>query len=182
MHHVALDGPGTNDRHLDNEVVITTWPKPRQHRHLCARFDLEDTHRIAVADHVVYDRVLGRHRGQRVLTTIEIPDQVEAPANRRQHAETQHIDLQKTEVFQVILLPLDNRAVRHRRVFDGYELMQRRIGNDKTTNVLRQVPWKTDQLPDEIQQALDDGTIGGETRFEDTAIVDFVAVPPLHRP
>ncbi len=34
MHHVSLNRARPDDRHLDNQVVITAGPEPRQHRHL----------------------------------------------------------------------------------------------------------------------------------------------------
>ena len=95
MHHVALDRPGPDDCHLDDEIVVTARPEPRQHGHLRARFDLEHTHRVAFTDHVVHERILGRHGRQRVLAAIETADKFETPANRRQHAEPQHIDLEQ---------------------------------------------------------------------------------------
>ncbi len=65
MHHVALDGAGPHERHLDDEIVVIARLQARQHRHLRARFDLKDTHRIGPADHVVDVFVIGselRHR------------------------------------------------------------------------------------------------------------------------
>ncbi len=64
MHHIALDRAGPNDRDLDDEIVVAARSEARQHRHLRTRFDLEYTHRIAFADHVVNERILGRHRGR----------------------------------------------------------------------------------------------------------------------
>ena len=53
MHHVTLDGTWTHDGDFDHEVVERTRLEPWQHRHLRARFDLKDTHRIGLTDHVV---------------------------------------------------------------------------------------------------------------------------------
>ena len=53
MDHVALDRPGPDDRHLDDEVVEFARLQPRQHAHLGAALDLEDAERVGAADHVV---------------------------------------------------------------------------------------------------------------------------------
>ena len=88
MHHVTLDRARADDCHLDYKVVITTRPKPRQHRHLCTRLDLEYAHRITVTNHVVDLRILGWNVGQRVPATIKFTDQIETPAYCGQHAKT----------------------------------------------------------------------------------------------
>jgi hypothetical protein len=41
MHHVALDRPRADDRHLDDEIVEAARFEPRQHGHLRPAFDLE---------------------------------------------------------------------------------------------------------------------------------------------
>ena len=46
MHHVALDRTRTHDRDLDDEVIEFLRLQTRQHRHLCAAFDLEHADRI----------------------------------------------------------------------------------------------------------------------------------------
>ena len=139
MHHVALYRTRTNDRDFDDEIVIAARFQPRQHRHLCTRFDLKDTHRVAIADHVVDDRVLGRHRCERVFPPVVFPDQVKAPAYGRQHAEAQHIHFEKAEIFKVILLPLNDRAIFHRGVFNRHQLRQRPVADNESAHVLRQM-------------------------------------------
>ena len=59
MHHVALDRAGPHDRDLDHEIVEGLRLEARQHRHLRAAFDLEDAHRVGLADHRVGRGVLG---------------------------------------------------------------------------------------------------------------------------
>ena len=66
MHHVALDRPGPDDRHLDHQIVEAARPHPRQEVHLRPAFDLEDAERVGAAEHVVDRRILGRQGGQGV--------------------------------------------------------------------------------------------------------------------
>ena len=121
VHHVALNGSGPNNRNLDNKIVVTPWPETRQHRHLCARLDLEYAHRVTATNHVVDKRVFCWHRRQCQLTTVELTNQIEATTNRGQHPEPEHIHFEQTEIFEIHLLPLDNGAIRHRRVFHRHE-------------------------------------------------------------
>ena len=76
---------------------------------------------------------------------------------------------------------MNDRAIRHRCVFDGHKLIQRRVGNYEATDMLRQVPWKSDQLSHEIQESFNNRTIGSKTRLKNAAVIDLVPIPPLHR-
>ena len=149
MHHVALDRPRADDRDLDHEVVVRTRPEPRQHRHLRARLDLEHAHRVGVPDHVVDDRVLGGHRRQRPALAAETVHEVERAADRREHAEPEHVDLEQAERVEIVLVPLDHRAVGHRGVLDRHEFLEQVARDHEAADVLRQVPRKAEQLPRE---------------------------------
>ena len=59
MHHVALDRPGPDDRHLDRpDHRISAGLQARQHVDLRAAFDLEHADAVALAQHVVDRRIL----------------------------------------------------------------------------------------------------------------------------
>ncbi len=93
VHHVALDGPGAHDRHLDDEVVEGARLQARQHVHLRAAFHLEHADGVGFAQHVVDGRVLARHGGERQRTVVMLFDEIEGAADAGQHAQRQHIDL-----------------------------------------------------------------------------------------
>ena len=50
--------------------------------------------------------------------------QVETLAQTGEHAEREAIDLEQFHRFQIVLVPLDDRAIRHRRVLDRYQMVQ----------------------------------------------------------
>ena len=127
MHHVTLYRARANDGNFDHEVVVTAWLQSRQHRHLCARFNLEDTHRVSITNHVVNKRVFGRHGGQAVVPSVVLPDQVKAAPNGGQHTKTQYVHFQKAEIFEVILFPLDHRAICHRSILNRHQGRQRPV-------------------------------------------------------
>ena len=60
MDHVALDGPGSDDSHLDHQIIKAARPEPWEHAHLSTAFDLKDSNGIGLADHVVDARILWR--------------------------------------------------------------------------------------------------------------------------
>src|SRR5262249_49486770 len=51
MNHIPLDWTGANNGDLNHQVVENFWLKPRQHRHLCAAFDLKHSNGVGSADH-----------------------------------------------------------------------------------------------------------------------------------
>ena len=72
MHHLPDDGPRTNDRDLDDDVVEGGRLEARKRRHLRARFDLEDADRVGFAQHSIDERIFGRQMreiDQRLVTT-----------------------------------------------------------------------------------------------------------------
>ena len=147
MHHVALDGAGPDDRDLDDEIVEFPRFQARQHRHLGARFDLEDAQRIGAADHVVDAGIFLFHRRQRdrpalvVAYPIMVFQKREGALHARQHAERQNVDLEQADGVEVVLVPLDHLAFGHRRFHDRDDLVEPILGNDETADMLRQVAW-----------------------------------------
>ena len=140
MDHVTLYRTGADDRHLDHEVVVRTGPETRQHRHLRTRLDLEHARRVGVADHVVHGGILRRHRGERPARATKALHQVEGAADCGEHAETENVHLEQSERVEIILVPLDDRAVGHRGVLDRHQFLEQIPRDDEATHVLREVP------------------------------------------
>lgn len=61
---------------------------------------------------------------------------VEAATQGAEHAQRQYVDLEQANHVQVILVPLDHRALRHRGILHRHQLVQRLLGDDKTARVL----------------------------------------------
>ena len=81
-----------------------------------------------------------------------LPHQVEALADRGEHPQRQHVDLHQAERFQIVLVPLDERAVRHRRIVDRHQFLQRPFAQHKAADVLGEMAGKFEQLPDHVAQ------------------------------
>ena len=108
-----------------------------------------------------------------------LAEQCKAATDGRQHAECQHVHFQNAELVQVILVPLDDRAVGHRGVLDGHQPAQRLFSNHETTDVLGKVPGEADDLTRQRQQPVHHGTVGIESRLPDTFRAHCLAIPPL---
>ena len=121
MHHAALDRPRPHDGHLYHQVVILARPQPGQHAHLRARLDLEHADGVGVADHVVGRIVAWWDVLQPQRRAATLAGQLQRAAQRRQHAQRQHVDLQQLERVQVVLVPLHHAAVGHGGVLDRHQ-------------------------------------------------------------
>ena len=139
MHHVALDGAGAHDRHLDDEVVELLRLQPRQHGHLGAALHLEDADGIRLLQHAVDGGVLVLDRGQRRRAAVMGLHEVEGAADAGEHAERQNIDLEDAERIEVVLVPFDGGAVLHRRVHDRTDLVEAVAGDDEAADMLGEV-------------------------------------------
>ena len=71
---------------------------------------------------------------------------IEALAERRQHAERQHVDLEQAERVEIVLVPFDHRALVHRRVHHGRDFVEPVAGDDEAAAVLGQMAGKAGQL------------------------------------
>jgi hypothetical protein len=147
MHHVALDRTGPDDRHLDDQVVELVGLQPGQHRHLGPALDLEHPHAVGLGQHVVDALHLDRHVGQVDDRLAVVGAQhAERPLDGGQHAQRQHVDLHQLQAVDVVLVPLDEGAVLHRRVADRHGLVQPPLGQHEAADVLRQVARVLQQL------------------------------------
>ena len=178
VHHVALDRPRAHDRHLDHEVVEARGLEPREHRHLCARLDLEHAHGVGALDHGVHRRVLGRDVGERERGAAETVYEIERAADGREHAERKAIDLQKPERIEVVLVPLDHGAAFHRGVFDRHEAREFVARDHEAPDVLREMPRKAHEGLHQREQPPDRGVVGGEPGLAQ-ALGRKALVPPL---
>jgi hypothetical protein len=181
MHHAALDRARAHDGDLDHQVIEAARLHARQHGHLRARFDLEHAQRVGVADHVVDRRVLGRHVAHRERPPAHRAHQVERAADGGEHAEREHVDLQQAQRVEIVLVPLDDGAFGHRRVFDRHQMRQLPSRNDEAADVLRQVARKADQFVDQTDQQRDLPVFWIEAGFRQALGLDLAAVPPRHR-
>ena len=119
MHHIALYGARPDDGYFYHQIVERPGLEPRQHRHLCAALYLEYTYGVCPADHIIDTGVVLWYVVQGQVPPVVLFCQVKGLADAGEHAQRQHIHLQETERFYIVLIPLYAGAVFHAGIHDG---------------------------------------------------------------
>ena len=125
MHHAALDRARAARSRPRSPGRRSSAASAAAASLICARDSIWNTPTVsAAADHVVGGVVLGAGCRCSAIAASRAcaREQVERLADRGQHAEREHVDLEQAQRFQVVLVPLDDGAVGHRRVLDRHQL------------------------------------------------------------
>ena len=154
MHHAALNRPRPHDGDFNHQVVKTARLQARQHAHLRAAFDLEHTHRVGLADHVVSGGVFRRDVLHLEAVASLGADEIQAAADGAQHAQGQHVHLQQTHGVEVVLVPLDDASIGHGGVLHRHQARQLALRQHKTADVLREVARRAHHLAGQLQPLL----------------------------
>lgn len=121
MHHVALDRARADERHFHDEVIEGARLHAREGVHLRPALHLEEADRVGTAEVVIHRRVIHRDAAE-IEGDAACPADVEqAVLQQREHAQPQEIDLHQSHGIEVVLLPLDDGAARHRGRLDGHD-------------------------------------------------------------
>src|ERR1019366_6029696 len=145
MNRPPLDRPRTDEGDLDDEVVKTARPQPGQCGHLRPALDLEDPHRVAGAQHVVYGLFL-RDQGKVDLVVMVGGDGVDSPVDRLEHPETQEVELHEPGGGAIVLVPLEHGPVLHTGPFDRANLRDGAITDHHASWMDAEVAGKALQL------------------------------------
>ena len=185
--HAALDGAGADDGDFDDEVVVAAWPQAREHAHLGARFDLENTDGVGVAEHVVDGGVAvgdGVELGcpppaAANVALVPVVDEVDRLAHGGEHAETEDINFHHAHFVDVVLVPLDDGAVGHGGVFDGDDFAEGAFAEHEAADVLGEVAREAHEFAGEGDGLEDGGVVGVEAVGAEASVVDDAGVPPV---
>ena len=79
-------------------------------------------------------------------------DEVEGLADAGQHAEGENVDLEDAENVDVVLVPFDDGAVRHRRILYRHQLGQGTAGDDEAADMLREMAREADELVGKVER------------------------------
>ena len=181
VHHVALDRAGPHDGDLDDQIIELRRLQARQHVHLRPAFDLEDADRIPPLQHAIHIRRLARHIVQRVGMPQLRLDMLERPPDTAEHPQRQHIHLHQAERIDIVLVPLDEGAVCHGGVVDRHQLIQPRLGQHKTADMLGQVARHAHDLVYQFAQPHDFGAVGIKAAFSKTRALHLRRKTAPHR-
>ena len=136
MHHVALDRPRPDDRHLNGQIVEGRGFQPRQHVDLRPALHLKDPDGPPFLKHAVDGRIFVGNRVQPQVRHSQRPHQIERLGDTGQHPQRQNIDLHQPQGVDIVLVPFDEGPVRHGRIADGHDLVQPVLGQDEAADML----------------------------------------------
>ena len=139
MDGIALDRPGPDDRHLDDQIVEGVGPRARQRLHLGTRFDLEDPDGVGLPDHLVDARVVQRKPVEVGPCAGPPLDQVQALGHDRKRAEPEHVHLDQAQILDVVLVELDHDAAGHGGRLDGRDVDEGLAGDEHSADMDREV-------------------------------------------
>ena len=83
---------------------------------------------------------------RRAPFAVMLIHQIERLAQARQHAEAEHVDFQNAQRVEIILVPLDEGAVIHRRIADRHHFVEPAAGDDKAADMLGKMARKAIDL------------------------------------
>ncbi len=72
----------------------------------------------------------------------------------------EHVDLEDAERVEIVLVPLDDGAVLHRRVLDRHQLVEPAARDDEAADMLRQVAREADRARATSSQHLSHARVG----------------------
>ena len=179
MHHVTLDRAGADNGHFNHQIVIFFRSQARQHVDLGAGFHLEDTDAVAPPQHGIGGRVFLGNILHGKGGALFVADQIEGLANGREHAQGKHIHFHEAQAFQIILVPLDNRAVGHGGVFHRHQFGQGAGADHKAAHVLGQVAGKAQQGIDQGKELIGHFRVPCEMFIENLLAPVAGLVPPV---
>ena len=149
MDHVPLNRAWADDGNLNDQVVEDLRLQARQHVHLRAAFHLENAQAVTAREHGVGGRVRSGNFGE-----VADSQKREGLLDAGQHAKCQDVDLHDPKRIDIVLVPLDERAVRHGGVADRDGFIQATAGEHEAADMLGQVARETHQFPRQCQGAL----------------------------
>ena len=107
-----------------------------------------------------------------------LPQEIEPAAQAAQHAEREHVDLHQAKRIDVVLVPLDEGAVRHGGIADRHGFVERRAGEDEAADMLREMTGKADQLVGKVDGLADRWIEGIEAGRANVLVRQAVAIAP----
>ena len=137
----ALDRSRTDQRDLDDQIVEAPGLQPRESRHLCSRFHLENPDRVCATEHLVH-RLLGEVEfGEVDVDVLVFGDQIDRVVQRREHPQTEQIELDQTDCGTVVFVPLQYAAILHPRPLRRTDIGDGTITDHHSTGVDSEMSW-----------------------------------------
>ncbi len=150
--HVGFHRTGAEQRDVDDDVEEGAGTELADEFPLPWRLDLEAAQGVAVGDDVVDLRIV--ERGERVdvgAVIFDADDLFEGVRHRGLHPNAQHVELEQSHVFDVVLVELAHRVAAEAGL-DGGAVEQRGVRQQHPARVQRKVAGQPVQGFDEFEQ------------------------------
>ena len=102
--------------------------------------------------------------------------QAETIVEQRETAKAEQVHFEEAEIFEILLVPLDDRAVRHRRVLDRNQPAYRLVAQKKTAGMDREMAGKVEYLVREPKKMAVQGGVRIETCLAERSGGDFAVI------
>src|SRR3990170_1353172 len=152
----ALDWTGTDQRHLDDQVLDACHLDAEQHLNLGPALNLDDAQDVGALDHRVdlwVSEVDLLRPDDAPMTLLYV---TQAAVQLVEARVAQQVELDEAGVRDRVLVPLTDVAAGHRRRFDRHLLIDAGAGDDDAAGVLAQVPRQAAYLFDQIEKVTPD--------------------------
>ncbi len=135
MHHTSGNRTGPHNAHLNDQIVEAPRLQAGQHGHLRPALDLKNADGVGLRYHPENRRVMGGDGGHADLLAVMPPNKSKGKIEVGKSTQTKKINLEEVHVFNVVLVPLDNRSVRHACVLHGHEMGDRPAAEEEAAGM-----------------------------------------------
>src|SRR5688572_16833697 len=158
MDGAALDGAGTDEGNLDDQVVDAGDFDTKEDLDLGPALDLNHADDIATLDHGV-DGLVGEVNVAHGLDlpAVTLEDIAKTTIELIQAGVAEEVELDEARVGYGVLVPLTDVATLHRGLLDGRLLVHAISGDDDAAGMLAQMTRQAHDLLDQRQELLPDG-------------------------
>ena len=109
-----------------------------------------------------------------------VADQIKTAVHCAEHTQSQNIDLQQTQGFDIVFIPLNHRTFSHAGVFHWDQSADRTFGNNKTAHMLGEMAGKTEDLIEQFKKVLGDLPLAITALLLKQCLKICLSVPPRH--
>jgi len=155
MHHVAHNRSRPDDRDFHYEVVEIFRFQTGQRSHLCPALHLEHADGVALLQRFIDQRLIRGQFAQIDFFPPVLPDQSQRVLEHRHHPQTQEVDFDDAHIGAILLIPLHDYAVRHRRRLQSNHAVELTLADHHAARMLSQVAGQVLKRNCEIEKASD---------------------------
>ena len=146
-----MDRSRSDEGDLDGQVVERPRSQPGQSGQLGAGFDLEYPDRVGAAEHLVHGFIVVidlRPVDEDPGVAVDEPDHL---VQGGEHAQAEQVELDQVHGRAVVLVPLDDGAVAHRRLLDRHDFADGTVGQYHPAGVDAQMARGAEQILGDVE-------------------------------